>query len=235
MPTIRAADFLKLMDETTKTNEAGTTAEVATRNPVILILGFAVLGIAAGLILFGGSLFGGEATVDVAESSILEQVSELEPADPAINQIPGGSLGGLEVGEAAPDFTVQDLDGNAVKLSDYRGKPVILNFWATWCAPCRVEMPEFQAVYEKNQDIGLEILAVNRDETREQVVDFFDEFGLTFTPLLDQGALVAEQYQVFNMPTTYFLDENGVVTAVHRGPLVSSQLDGYLEQTIGDS
>ena len=223
------------MDETNKTNETETTTNVASRNPIILILGFAVLGIAAGLILFGGSLFGGDEAVAVTDPSILDQVSELEPADPAINQIEQGSLGGLEVGETAPDFTVADLDGNAVKLSDFRGKPVILNFWATWCAPCRVEMPEFQAVFEENQAAGLEILAVNRDETRDQVVDFFAEFGLTFTPLLDQGALVAEQYQVFNMPTTYFLDENGVVTAVHRGPLVSSQLDGYLEQTIGDS
>ena len=225
------------MDETTNTNEDSPSVEnqVATRNPIILILGFAVLGVAAGLILFGGQLFGSSELAAVTEPSILDQVSQLEPSDPAINQLESGSLGGYQVGDVAPDFVLSDLEGNAVNLSDFRGKPVILNFWATWCAPCRVEMPEFQTAFENNQDIGLEILAVNRDETRAQVVEFFDEFGLTFTPLLDQGALVAEQYQVFNMPTTYFLNAEGVVTAVHRGPLVSSQLEGYLEQTLGDS
>ncbi len=221
------------MNEKTNINEETSAEEnaVATRNPIILILGFAVLGVAAGLILFGGQLFGD----DVTEPSILDQLSQLEPSDPDINQFETGPLGGFEVGDVAPDFVAADLDGNAVKLSDYRGRPVILNFWATWCAPCRVEMPEFQTAFEENQANGLEILAVNRDETQEQVVEFFDEFGLTFTPLLDQGSLVADQYQVFNMPTTYFLNAEGVVTAVHRGPLVSSQLDGYLEQTLGDS
>ncbi|MCB0012200.1 MAG: TlpA family protein disulfide reductase, partial [Anaerolineales bacterium] len=160
---------------------------------------------------------------------------DLEVSTPAISQIPSGSLGAFAVGDIPTDFVLEDTAGNVVRLSDFRGRPVVINFWATWCAPCRVEMPELQAAYEAHQDDGLVLLAINRDESREQVVEFIDELGLTFTPLLDLGAVVSDEYQIQNMPTTYFLNEAGEVTAVHLGALIDIQLDEYLALTINGS
>ncbi|MCB0017672.1 MAG: TlpA family protein disulfide reductase [Anaerolineales bacterium] len=219
------------MDETKTTDETPQ----ATRNPIVLLLGFAVLGVAAGLILFGGPLFGSQDVGDVTNPSLLDQLSELEVSTPAISQIPSGSLGAFAVGDTPTDFVLEDTAGNVVRLSDFRGRPVVINFWATWCAPCRVEMPELQAAYEAHQDDGLVLLAINRDESREQVVEFIDELGLTFTPLLDLGAVVSDEYQIQNMPTTYFLNEAGEVTAVHLGALIDIQLDEYLALTINGS
>ncbi|MCA9985998.1 MAG: TlpA family protein disulfide reductase [Anaerolineales bacterium] len=219
------------MDETKTTDETPQ----ATRNPIVLLLGFAVLGVAAGLILFGGPLFGSQDVGDVTNPSLLDQLSELEVSTPAISQIPSGSLGAFAVGDTPTDFVLEDTAGNVVRLSDFRGRPVVINFWATWCAPCRVEMPELQAAYEAHQDDGLVVLAINRDESREQVVEFIDELGLTFTPLLDLGAVVSDEYQIQNMPTTYFLNEAGEVTAVHLGALIDIQLDEYLALTINGS
>lgn len=218
-------------------NETETTDEApqATRNPLVLLLGFAVLGVAAGLILFGGPLFGSQDVSDVANPSLLDQLSELEVSTPAISQIPSGSLGAFAVGDTPTDFVLEDTAGNAVRLSDFRGRPVLINFWATWCAPCRIEMPELQAAYEAHQADGLVILAINRDESREQVVEFIDELGLTFTPLLDLGAVVSDEYQIQNMPTTYFLNEEGQVTAVHLGALLDTQLAEYLAVTMNGS
>ncbi|MCA9993572.1 MAG: TlpA family protein disulfide reductase, partial [Anaerolineales bacterium] len=132
-----------------------------------------------------------------------------------------------------PSFVLADLAGNPVSLADFRGQPVIINFWATWCAPCRIEMPELQAAYDQYQADGLVILAVNREEDLATVQAYFvDEMGLTFTALLDEQAFAANVYNVFNMPTTYFVDPAGMVTAVHRGPMTKGQIDGYLANTI---
>jgi cytochrome c biogenesis protein CcmG/thiol:disulfide interchange protein DsbE len=137
--------------------------------------------------------------------------------------------GPLTVGDTAYDFTLQDLNGNTHTLSDYRGQPVIINFWATWCAPCRIEMPELQAAFERYEEDGLVILAIDNDEPPDAVRAFFyDEMDLTFTPLLDDGAEVSDLYSVFNFPSTYFVNAQGEVTAIHLGPMVESQIDGYM-------
>jgi peroxiredoxin len=139
----------------------------------------------------------------------------------------------LAVGNLAYDFQLQDLNGRSVSLTDFRGQPVIVNFWATWCAPCRIEMPELQATYEKYKDDGLVILALDQDESPEIVRSFFyDEFGLTFTPLLDVEQEVAQQYGVFNFPSSFFINADGVITAIHRGPALQSQLEEYLADMI---
>jgi thiol-disulfide isomerase/thioredoxin len=112
---------------------------------------------------------------------------------------------------------------------------VVVNFWATWCAPCRIEMPELQAAYEKHQADGLVILAIDYDELPNQVRSFFyDELGLTFTPLLDKGGQVTEQFGVFNFPSTYFIEPGGKVAAIHRGPMVAEQVEEYLAQIFPD-
>lgn len=146
---------------------------------------------------------------------------------------PGGSPDDLpaapQTGARAPDFDLQDVQGNQARLSDFRGTPVMINFWATWCSPCRIEMPSIQARYDQHRP-GLVVLAVNFDEPVELVRTFVDEFGLTFPVLLDPGAVVQDAYEIRGYPTSFFLDEDGVIRAVHVGILSEEQLDGYLRQ-----
>jgi thiol-disulfide isomerase/thioredoxin len=125
------------------------------------------------------------------------------------------------------------VDGEQVALSDHMGQPIILNFWATWCGPCRIEMPELQAAYEANQDQGLVILALDRDESAQTVSRFFDELNLTFTPLLDDGGEVARRYGVGgNLPASIFINPEGQITAIHRGLMDQNLIEAYLAETI---
>ncbi len=193
------------------------------RNPLVLLVGFIVLGIAIGVVLFGRDWFDG------SSDAAIESAPGLDTAQQTVAEIPG-SLPGLQVGETAPDFTLSDLDGNAYSLSDFRGKPVMINFWATWCGPCRVEMPEMQKAFEQYGPEGFTILALNQDESAETVQDFFyDQLNLTFTPLLDNNSIVAADYGAFGIyPTSFFIDSDGVVAAVHRGPATLEQIEAYL-------
>lgn len=136
--------------------------------------------------------------------------------------IPGAKLSALREGAEAPEFELTTLDGKAVKLSDYRGKKVILNFWATWCPPCKAEMPHMQNFYEENQDKGVEILAVNltnMDKGMEDIKTFVKDYGLTFPIPLDEEGVAGTTYQAFTIPTSYILDENGVITKKIVGPM----------------
>lgn len=131
-------------------------------------------------------------------------------------------------GAIAPDFSLLNLEGETVSLSDFRGKSVIVNFWATWCGPCRLEMPELEAAYQEHQP-DLVILAVDIMESPEQVSDFFLELELSFEPLLDTDGSIQTLYQVRGNPSSYFVDEDGVIQAIHVGLLTEDLLDNYLE------
>ena len=206
----------------------------ASGRPILLLLGFVVLGIALAFVLFGSDLFDPRpGPITTTNSGLLDSVTQFATSDPIVAQLPGDIAGAPQVGSEAPSFVLADLAGNPVSLADFRGQPVIINFWATWCAPCRIEMPELQAAYDQYQADGLVILAVNREEDLATVQAYFvDEMGLTFTALLDEQAFAANVYNVFNMRTTYFVDPAGMVTAVHRGPMTKGQIDGYLANTI---
>ncbi|MCT2536766.1 redoxin domain-containing protein [Aquibacillus koreensis] len=126
---------------------------------------------------------------------------------------------GLEVGNLAPDFELETLAGETIKLSDFRGQNVMLNFWATWCPPCRAEMPDMQKFYE-NQDVA--ILAVNLAQTEgsmQDVEDFVKDFELTFPILLDEDLEVATNYAIRPIPTSYMIDSNGVIQYKAFGPM----------------
>lgn len=203
------------------------------RNPLLVLAGFIVLGLALTLVIFGGSLFGGVTEPSAEpEGSILQQVPAFEPAEVSVNRLPTGG-GPLEIGALAYDFALNDVAGNAVQLSAFAGQPVIINFWATWCAPCRIEMPELEAAYQDYQEDGLVILALDQQEPAEDVALFFEELGLSFTAVLDNEGTVSELYGVANiLPTTFFINGAGEVTAIHRGPMTKAQIDDYLADTL---
>jgi cytochrome c biogenesis protein CcdA/peroxiredoxin len=143
---------------------------------------------------------------------------------------------GLEVGQRAPDFEVNTLDGDTIKLSDLRGQAVLLNFWATWCGPCRIEMPEFQTIYELERDKGFTILAIDFRESRDQVEPFVEDLGLTFTIGLDQSGDINQQYRVSSYPTSILVDGNGIIvlkrSGAINGQILAEEL-GKFETTIG--
>ena len=134
------------------------------------------------------------------------------------------------VGDVAPDFVLQTVDGRKIDSAEFANRPRIVNFWATWCAPCRVEMPHLQAVYEKYQAQGLVILALDQDESADQVKMFFyDEMKLSFIPLLDVNSLVSFQYGAFRInPSSYFIKPDGTISAIHRGTLTPELLENYV-------
>lgn len=135
----------------------------------------------------------------------------------------------LDVGSTAPNFTLRDIHGEQIALADTRGKKVLINFWATWCGPCQLEMPFLQALYEAHPD-DVVILAVNFDEPPEAVAAFANDFGLEFPILLDPGAIVQEVYEIRAYPSTYFVDEEGVIRAVRIGVLTEDLLDQYMAE-----
>ncbi len=176
---------------------------------------------------------GAEAAIPGAgEGGLLGSLSPLVAAASA-GEVAALPPVGLDAGFLAPDFASVTPDGTAIGLEDARGNVIILNFWATWCGPCRVEMPEMQAIYEARRAEGLEILAINRGESVEAVTAFQEEFGLTFPLLMDPGeSITARDYQVMSMPTTYVLDANGVIVVRHFGAVTEAQLNGYVDQAI---
>jgi peroxiredoxin len=134
-----------------------------------------------------------------------------------------------EIGALAPRFTLEDTNGTEISLSDQRGQVVLINFWATWCPPCRQEMPGIQNMFEQHQE-DLVVLAIDNDEPENVVRDFQEEFDLTFNILLDPAARVQLQYQIRSYPTSLFVDQNGIIQIVHIGLMTESQLEGYLAQ-----
>jgi len=199
------------------------------RNPILLIGGMFLLGLALAVLLFGNQLIPG---LTQSEAFVQEPASSSSGLNREDVPLPDRGAP-LNVGDIAHDFGLPDLDGQQVALADFKGKPVIINFWATWCPPCRIEMPELQRAFEEYQEDDLVILAVNESERPDQVQSFFyDEMGYTYTPLLDEEAEVGEMYGAVGLPTTFFVNSAGEVTAIHRGVLTQSQIESYLEETI---
>jgi peroxiredoxin len=115
------------------------------------------------------------------------------------------------VGELAPSFQLQDFDGQSVALGNLRGKPLLLNFWATRCPPCRSEMPYIQQVYDEWSGKELVVLAINIGESSAKVKEFMQSYGLSFPVLLDTNEKVAQVYNIRYIPTTFFIDGDGII------------------------
>jgi peroxiredoxin len=129
-------------------------------------------------------------------------------------------------GKPAPAFILPDLNGNQVSLHDYRGKLIFLNFWATWCIPCRDEMPAMEQLHRTFQPQRLAILAVNLRESPDKVKAFFDQYRLSYTALLDESGSVFRDYQVMGLPTTYLIGREGTLLARGVGGRDWTQTEG---------
>lgn len=135
---------------------------------------------------------------------------------------------GINQGNRARDFTLTSLDGSDVSLSDYRGNVVLVNLWATWCGPCRAEIPDLEAAYRAHEDEGFVVLGINVEEPRQAVEPFVDEMDMTYPVLLDEGGQVLKEYRGLGLPMSLLVDREGVIQVRHIGFLTEKQLESYL-------
>ena len=142
-----------------------------------------------------------------------------------IANVPASSVA---AGELAPDFRLVLADGSSLALSDLKGRPVLINFWATWCPPCRSEMPDIIDRYNQNAD-DLVVLAVNTREGLDLVEPFAESFGVTMPVVLDQSGAIMDLYEVRSMPTSYFIDRDGRIVMRWVGLMSPDVLDSFLK------
>lgn len=203
-------------------------------NPLVrLIAAGAVVGVAILALWQAGVLFQPTDAVietDNGTARIFAAVTNVEtpPVD-------GRSIG-LNEGQIAPDFEFSTFDGERMKLSDLRGRPVFLNFWASWCGPCRREMPNMMTMVEKYSGDGLVVLAVNNGESITPAQRFLDRYEITMLDFgYDPTAAIVQRYGVDGLPVSFFIDADGVITRVIAGELsftvmeasVLEVMDGY--------
>ena len=149
------------------------------------------------------------------------------------NRGPAGALQGNVVGQQAPDFELETLDGKKVKLSDYRGKAVLLNFWATWCQPCKIEMPWLIEFQNKYRDQGFEIVGVAMEDTEKPKIEsFLKEMKVNYVVLLGKES-VGEQYGgVVGLPTTFYIGRDGTIVEQHAGLIGKPEIEEHIKKAI---
>jgi len=189
------------------------------KSALLLLVGFVVL--MAGAYALYGSL--SQRVSPVAEGPLM---SREEPEQG--KEAPGEEAGAEDGNIYAPNFTAVDREGNEVEYDSLTGVPVVLNFWASWCGPCKVEMPDFQKVYEEYGEEELRFLMVNitdgRQETLETATAFLEQSGYTFPVWFDIYRQAAYSYGIRSMPTTVFIDAQGVVAGAWEGYMPEDQL-----------
>ncbi|GAB6876964.1 TlpA family protein disulfide reductase [Thermaerobacter litoralis] len=159
---------------------------------------------------------------------------------PGAGQNPPGSSGQVPAppegpvvapGTPAPDFTLRELEGRPVSLSNFRGKVVFLNFWASWCYPCRQEMPEIRKLVDRMPDDVVVVGVTTSDPASpDEIKAYVEENGYDWVFVYDEGSRVGRQYRIVYLPTSYFIDPDGVVRARHIGPMTAEQMERYIQQ-----
>ncbi len=142
------------------------------------------------------------------------------------------SASAVSVGELAPDFTLVDLEGNQVSLSDFRGETVFINFWATWCPPCRAEMPEIEAIYQEYTDKDVVVIGVDLWESDDVVRQYIQEGGYSWTFVTDTTGEVTVSYKITGIPTSFFIDREGIIRAVSLGAMTKRAMETNLAKAM---
>ncbi len=163
-----------------------------------------------------------DAEMNEASGETSEGTATPTPWTPEPEEMP--TVQRVEAGTSAPDFTLSDLNGALQSLSNYRGKAVMLNFWASWCGHCRSEIPALSAVYSEMRDAGFEIVAVSIGEQPAELSAFVQEQGMQFPVLADTQGVTVPLYQLSSVPTSFFLDREGVVSQVYGGAITADVL-----------
>jgi len=179
-------------------------------------------------ILIGVSVF----TVNAYNASGSKANTSVEDADQNDTTQNNDSTKTIEINPnvtEAIDFTLKDLDGKELKLSDLKGKKVFLNFWATWCPPCKAEMPEIEKLYQETKDTDLVIVAVEIGEPLDTVKSFIDSNKYSFKVLLDSDQSVASNYNITSIPTSFFIDEEGNIVSKRVGAMNIDEMKEYIK------
>ena len=194
---------------------------------------WAMLVLSIGLaVLWQAGVFSSSGAVETTDDA--GRVVQLQPADLSIDTIAvEGHSVGLREGNVAPDFEFSAFDGRRIRLSDFRGQPVFLNFWATWCGPCRAEMPVMELMLREHEPDGLVVIGVNNGERIETAERFLERLDVEFTAYAyDPEAEIASRYNLLGMPTSFFIDADGVITGVYAAALPESLMESAIVQAI---
>jgi len=138
----------------------------------------------------------------------------------------------LSVGDPAPNFELVDLNGNKIKLSDYEGKAVVLNFWGTWCNSCIREMPALENGYQMYRDDGLEVISINLGQTKFEVEKYIGKYNLSFPITIDQTRAVTNTYNATLLPTTIFINKDGEIQYFVKGEVTEETILGYMKDLL---
>ena len=174
----------------------------------------------------------GDATTGAGASSPVQAAALVEPPR-ATGQ--DGLQVGFREGDLAQDFEASDLDGNRFRLSDYRGQAVLLNFWASWCTSCRAEMPAMQTVLDDHRADGFAIVAVNMGDTPARASRYLEDLLVDFDVAMDPELEVAKRYRVVGLPTSVFIDRDGVVRRSYAGEMSLSMIETFVDEVLGAS
>ncbi len=134
--------------------------------------------------------------------------------------------------ELAPDFTLELMDGKKFNLNDYKGKPILINFFASWCLPCREEMPALEKIAHEYKPKGVIFLGIAVDDTEKKMKEFIARYGVTFPVGLDKTAAIQKSFGIYGIPTTYFIDKQGVINYSHSGSVTEELLQHELDKLL---
>jgi peroxiredoxin len=215
---------------------AGRGAATKARLEVAPALLRAVAGAAAVASILAG--LWGSGLLQPRQTQLVEVLDVSQVLTAPVAPLPAtGNAGpavGLNRGNLAPDFEFSDYSGRRVRLSDFRGRPVVVNFWASWCTACEVEIPALARALDAHREIELAVIAVNNGETYRKGRGFLDQHGADLTAVaFDPVSRIAGVYGVAGLPATFFIDRDGIITGVTIGPLTDAALTEALDMAAG--